>query len=151
MRELNAEGKHAEVTVLTTFYTTLTEVFDGDPKGAVRYLKLMVEKYRGRGLPVVDGIDLALVVKVMKTIGGGGGASSTDSETKTKLGEQKAKINEMKTEITGLRESLTAVKKRLDRIENGGEKADGDKVKPCGYCGVKGHYARDCPKKKEDE
>lgn len=58
VREYNSRGMNKEAMALTSFMTSMMEVFGSDYKSLVEYLKSYRRKYRGRGVPV--DLDIAL-------------------------------------------------------------------------------------------
>ena len=77
MRAYSKEGMIIELTTLSQYVTMSDEMFDGDGSGKskIRYHKAVGAKYPGRGLPMADGIDIALVVRILIK-GGPSGSSS---------------------------------------------------------------------------
>ena len=163
MRAYSKEGMIIELTTLSQYVTMSDEMFDGDGSGKskIRYHKAVGAKYPGRGLPMADGIDIALVVRILIK-GGPSGSSSALADKVAAMATTIAKnvnaISVYKDDIAALKGEIRALKSRVAAVETGdgaprpgkGNKGGGD-PKPCGYCGIVGHYARDCPKKAADE
>ena len=161
MRAYSKEGMIVELTTLSQYVTMTDEMFDSEGKSKIRYHKAIGAKYPGRGLPLPDGIDLALVVRILVK-GSAGGASSGSTEKMHAVSAAVAKLVTSaavyKDDIAALKGELRALKSKVTALESGAGtrlpgkgKGDDAAQKPCGYCGEIGHYARQCPKKAADE
>ena len=145
MRLYNDEGMSTETTQITSTLTSINELFEGDPKGKLMYLKALRTKYKGRGFPLVDGFDTGLIVKSMKMSGGSSGVSALA----TKVSALTTQLATLTSQMASLKTEVAAIKNRAPREPRAGEDAAADKA--CGYCKQVGHFARQCPTKKADE
>ena len=152
MRAFNEEGMTLETTVLTSFMTMTGQLFQDDNPGKIKYVKEILAKYKGRGLPFRHGYDLALVVKLQK-IGGSSAQVATLQKEVSSLKEQLGTVKGLAKEARDLASALQGRVTKLESKPKGGPPSgggDGD-TPPCGYCKQQGHFARNCPVKKEDE
>lgn len=142
VREYTSRGKTAEASAITTFQTSMMEVFGADNKAMIEYMKAYRRKYRGRGFPV--DLDTALVVKGLKSTDAGSLVSSVKQEA-----------DALKKQVEALVSTVSTMKSRIDRVESkvnstkpAGKGPPADYK--CGKCGVIGdHWASKCPLKKE--
>ena len=144
VREYNSRGMTAEASAITTFQTSMLEVYGTDHKAMLEYLRSYRRKYRGRSFPV--DLDVALVIKGLK---------STDASSV--MASMRQENDSLKKQVEALVSSVSNVKSRMDRVENkvnSGLQTPKGKGPPatykCNICGVAGdHWASKCPQKKE--
>ena len=152
MRSFNEENQTAEMTLLTSVMTTTNELFGDDHKGKIKYYKSLLAKYKGRGFPMPEHFDVALVVKGLKISSSGSSAASAVTKLQAEVGELKGKIGELKSAANEAKQAHAQLKTKFDALASKKSGSPDDDNKPaCGYCHKKGHFARDCPKKKADE
>jgi hypothetical protein len=147
MRQYNAIGASTEVTNISSFVTCTDELFAQDPVGYVSYVKAYRQKFKGRAF--VREVDVVLVIKHKSA---NGAAVST---VKEEVAQVKTAVAKMATTaaVERLTARLTTLEQRVASMGSAkGPAPPGEPgQKPCGYCKLMGHYARDCPKKAADE
>ncbi len=155
-REYSDEGMSDEAINLSSFTTSTNSMFEGDDKGYISYVKRVFEKYKGRALPLVDGIDIPLVVRELmssRSAGSSNDQSAKVAAVKTEVGSLKEELKTMKAQLAQVTSRSSTLHDRLNRMESKdpGASSGTSNKKVCDYCGVFGHIAKDCRKKKSDE
>ena len=147
MRAYSKEDMVTETMLLTQFMTVTDDLYEGDFKGKVRYMKAILAKYPGRGLPFTDGFDISLVVKGIKSATSGGGVKDEVKAILAKFDALKATVTTQAADIARLSSEIKNLRGELRNAKPGDEPGPSRNAKPCGICGKFGHYARDCPDK----
>ena len=155
-REYSDEGMSDEAINLSSFTTSTNSMFEGDDKGYISYVKRVFEKYKGRALPLVDGIDIPLVVRELmssRSAGSSNDQSAKVAAVKAEVGSLKEELKTMKAQLAQVTSRGSTMHDRLNRMESKdpGASSSTSNKKVCDYCGVFGHIAKDCRKKKSDE
>ena len=152
LRSFNEENQTAQMTLLTSVMTTTNELHGEDHKGKIKYYKSLLSKYKGRGFPMPDHFDVALVVKGMKISSSGSSAASAITKLQAEVGELKGKVGELKSAVNEARQANAGLKTKIDAMASRKPGGNNDDKQPtCGHCHKPGHFARDCPDKKAKE
>ena len=145
----NERGCTGEISVLTAMKTELDDVFAGDPKSFLEYIRRYVKKYRGRAFPVIKGIK-----------------TNDTTSLRESVDAVKKSVTSMQSKVDSLNDKLQQFDKIVKKIplsnftktrEGGG--AGSDRQVPstfkCRHCGEVGaHWSNLCPtlaEKKEGE
>ena len=134
IRDLNADGRSKEVSVITSWLMEAQQVFGDDSSAFVAYVKEYLRRYKGRAFPVK--FDFALFAKSIGTAKGG---LTEDQKEALNKGRKAAKdVETLTLKVQSLTDAVRDMKKKMDSDT-------GDKKKfTCNFCGMEGHTAARC-------
>ena len=137
IRDLNADGRSKEVSVITSWLMEAQQVFGDDSTAFVGYVKEYLRRYKGRAFPVK--FDFALFAKSIGSVKGG---LTEDQKEAINKGKKAARdVEALTIKVQGLFDSVRELKKKLEK-DGPGEKKPGKFT--CNYCGLEGHTAARC-------
>ena len=137
IRDLNADGRSKEVSVITSWLMEAQQVFGDDSAAFVGYVKEYLRRYKGRAFPVK--FDFALFAK---SIGATKGGLTEEQKEGINKGKKAARdVETLSNRVQALTDSVRDLKKKLEK-DGPGEKKKG--AFTCNFCGMEGHTAARC-------
>ena len=144
-RNYAADGMSVESSLVATWWAETSGCFSIDSNDQLfSYLDSYFEKYAGRGLPTM--IDTILVTRIRNAAGSSSGIGKKEIEAiQKRMGELEEKCKKQNAKISEL-ESKVGKKKPTPE-----EQEERRKNVICNICKKKGHYASECPEKKDKD
>ena len=137
IRDLNADGRSKEVSVITSWLMEAQQVFGDDTSAFVAYVKEYLRRYKGRAFPVK--FDFALFAKSIGSVKGG---LTEDQKEGINKGKKAARdVEALTSRIQALSDTVRELKKK---IEKDGPVEKSKKPFTCNFCGMEGHTAARC-------
>ena len=135
IRDLNAEGKTSEVSVITAWLMESQEVFANDEAAMISYVRAYLRRFRGRAFP--QKFEFALFAKSITSSVRSGGLSDDQKET-LKAAKKAAQ------EMEALKQRVTSMADQIKTLKNASSNQGGPAKNACHYCGMLGHIATNC-------
>ena len=141
-RNFAADGMVEESSLVANWWGETSGCFSNDKDAMFDYLEEYFEKYCGRGLPVP--VDTLLLARLRQQSGG------------AMNGASKEEFKALKNRVADLEQAHSKVKSALAELKPGKGKPSEDEQAArrakvvCHNCGVKGHYASECPEPKKE-
>ena len=144
-RNYAADGMSVESSLVATWWAETSGCFSIDANDQLfSYLDSYFEKYAGRGLPVM--IDTILVTRIRNAAGSSSGVAKKELEAVQKrIGELEEKCKKQNVKISELEGKISKKKPTPE------EQEERRKNVVCNICKKKGHYASECPEKKDKD
>ena len=111
IRDLNADGRSKEVSVITSWLMEAQQVFGDDSTAFVGYVKEYLRRYKGRAFPVK--FDFALFAKSIGSVKGG--LSEEQKEAINKGKKAARDVEALTIKVQGLTDSVRELKKKLEK------------------------------------
>ena len=144
-RNYAADGMSVESSLVATWWAETSGCFSIDSNDQLfSYLDSYFEKYAGRGLPTM--IDTILVTRIRNAAGSSSGIGKKEmeaiqkrmNELEEKCKKQNAKISELEAKVGKKKPTAEEQEERRKNVI-------------CNICKKKGHYASECPEKKDKD
>ena len=135
IRDLNAEGKTSEVSVITAWLMESQEVFANDEAAMIAYVRAYLRRFRGRAFP--QKFEFALFAKSITSSVRSGGLSDDQKETLKSAKKATSEIESLKQKVSSLTDQVRAMK---NTSNPGGPPTKNT----CHFCGMVGHIATNC-------
>ena len=144
-RNYAADGMSVESSLVATWWAETSGCFSIDSNDQLfSYLDSYFEKYAGRGLPCM--IDTILVTRIRNAAGSSSGVAKKELEAVQKrIGELEEKCKKQNVKISELEGKIAKKKPTAE------EQEERRKNVICNFCKKKGHYASECPEKKDKD
>ena len=127
IRDLNAEGKASEVSVITAWLMESQEVFANDETAMIAYVRAYLRRFRGRAFP--QKFEFALFAKSIMSSMRSGGLSEDQKETLKSAKKATQEIESLKQKVTSLTDQVKAIK-------NNSSNQSGPSKNACHFCGM---------------
>ena len=150
IRDYSEQNMVIEAQLITRWWNEAQSMCTGEvgTMGATlaKYVRAYLDKYVGRGLPVV--FDMVIMMRVKD---GPDGRSSEAAEALKIAKAARAEMDKARADAEKMRVELGRLKAEMAAVKNGQGGPSGAFKGACLYCGENGHKAADCPKKAADK
>ena len=147
MRGFSTYNMSEESSLVGTWWAETVGCFQQEKDQLFVYLDQYFDKYAGRGLPTA--VDTVLMIRQRMSSVSSGSVTKEDLKTlKNRLDSLETQAAKQKTEISELKQRLNEVKTKTKPTPE--EQEARRAAVTCNICKKKGHYASECPDKKEE-